>query len=468
MKRVCAIVVFLAIIPCAEVMAADIPSTVRVDYYHGGNAGLELYSLHQVVIEPLPWPGPAAKRLDTVGRGYFMAQVEDPESGEVLYSRGFSSVFQEWQQTAEARKMNRTFHESLRFPKPDKPVRLRIMKRNPEQAFVNAWSVDIDTDDMQVVRSHAPATAPVIDIHVSGPPPDKVDLVILGDGYTVDEMDKFEADARRVSEVLLSYSPYRERANDFNIRGYAPPAAASGVNRPSNGTFRHSPSGLSYDAFGAERYMLAFDNLGMRRLLQHVPYEFIIVLGNSNTYGGGGIYGLYSTVAADSGSAAYLVVHEFGHHFAALADEYYTSAAVYEDTGERPEPWEPNVTALRDPAQLKWRHLVEDGTPLPTPWPKAEFEAFQVENQARRAALRAERRPEAEMDQLFAEELAWVNRLFAEYPQTNALIGAFEGANYAAEGYYRPQMNCTMFTRHDAFCRVCSDALEDIMDLYTD
>lgn len=444
------------------------PQTVRVDYYHSGDADSEMFSLHQVVIEPLPWPGHPDKVIDSTRRGHFLFQVEDPASGQVLYSRGYSSIFQEWQHTGEAKRINRTFHESVRFPKPDKPVRLNILKRNAQQDFESIWTADIDTDDMLAIRAHAPAPAPVIDLHVSGDAARKVDVVILGDGYTAGESGKFEDDARRLTEAFFRYEPFKSRAKDFNFRGISPPAVESGVNRPSNGTFRHSPSGTTYDAFRAERYILAFDNPGMRSILQHVPYEFIIILGNSETYGGGGIYGLFSTAAADSGWADYLVVHEFGHHFAALADEYYTSEAVYEDSGQRLEPWEPNVTALNDPGQLKWRHLVEEGTALPTAWPKAEFEAFQRENQARRAQLRADNRPESEMNALFAREQTWVGELFAGAVETNTVIGAFEGANYAASGYFRSQMNCAMFTRHDTFCQVCSDGIEAIIDQYTD
>jgi len=451
----------------ASAAAQDAPATVRVDYYHGGNAGTEMFSLHQVVIEPLPWPGNLNKPIDTIGRGEFMFRVEQPDSGDVLYSRGFSSIFQEWQTTSEAKQMNRTFHESVRFPQPDQPVRLRILKRNKALGFDSVWTADIDTDDMLVVRAHAPAPAELLQVHVSGAPAEKVDLVILGDGYTAAEADKFAADARRLTAALFTYSPFKDRADDFNVWAINPPALESGVNRPSNGTFRYSPSGTTYDAFRSERYVLAFNNLGMRRILQWAPYEFIVILGNSETYGGGGIYGLYSTVAADSGWSEYLFVHEFGHHFAALADEYYTSEVAYEPASERLEPWEPNVTALHDPGQLKWKHLVTAGTALPTEWPKSEFEAHQADYQAKRAEIRAENRPEAEMNQLFAEEQKWTEQLFSRYPATNSVVGTFEGANYEAEGYYRPQMNCIMFTRYRAFCQVCRQAIEEVMDLYT-
>jgi hypothetical protein len=449
------------------VTIADTPQTVRVDYYHTGNADSEMFSLHQAVIEPLPWPGHPDKPIDTVGLGHFMFQVEDPESGQVLFSRGYSSIFQEWQHTGEARSMNRTFHESVRFPRPDKPVLLRISKRNEAQQFESIWTVDIDPDDMLVVRDHAPAPAPVLNIHVSGEPAHKVDVVILGDGYTAGESDKFEADARRLTEYMFTVDPFRKRAGDFNVRAINPPALKSGSNRPSNGTFRHSPSGTTFDAFRSERYILAFDNPGLRSLIQHVPYEFIFILANSETYGGGGIYGLYATVSVDSDWADYVFVHEFGHHFAALADEYYTSDTAYEAAEELIEPWELNVTAMHDPARLKWAEHVQEGTALPTRWPKEEFETFQRENQARRRQLRADNRPEAEMNQLFRDEQEFVTGLFSKHPDTNSVVGAFEGANYAATGYYRSEMNCMMFTRHGSFCRVCSDAIEAVIDQYT-
>jgi len=449
------------------VNATEPPHTMRVDYFHSGNALTELYSLHQVVVEPLPWPGNPDRPVDTTNRGFFLFQIEHPVTNEVLYSRGFSSIFQEWQSTTEARRFNRTFHESVRFPRPEEEFRLRILARDDRNVFTTAWSVLIDPNDAHVVRVHPPAAAELVTIEQNGPPSDKLDLLFLGDGYTSDQLDKFERDVRRLSNHLFKYSPYKEHRRDFNVWALAPPAAESGVNRPSNGTYRHSPIGLTYDAFGSERYLLAFDNLGFRTITQHAPYEFVIILGNSAVYGGGGIFGLYSTAAVDSSQAGYLVVHELGHHLAALADEYYTSPTAYQYGTERPEPWEPNVTSLLDPAHLKWRQLVTEDTPLPTPWPKEEFEEFQREYQARRQQLREENRPESEMTQLFEEEKAFVAGLFANAPQTNTAVGAFEGGYYQATGYFRPQMNCIMFTRNSDFCAVCREAITEIIELYS-
>jgi hypothetical protein len=294
-----------------------------------------------------------------------------------------------------------------------------------------------------------------------------VDVLILGDGYTAAERGKFERDARRLVDILFATSPFKERRSEFNVWGLCPPAGESGISRPSTGTWRRPPAGSTYDAFGSERYVLTFDNRAFRDLASQAPYEFVEILVNGQTYGGGGIFGLYATVAADSAWAPYIFVHEFGHHFAALADEYYTSDVAYLPAADRVEPWEPNATALLDPRTLKWRDLVTPGTPLPTPWPKDAFERHAREVQARRRALRAAGRPETEMDALFRIQQEEETRLLHS-GRGRAEVGAFEGANYEARGYYRPQADCIMFTRNEVpFCAVCRRAIATVIDLQT-
>jgi IgA Peptidase M64 len=210
--------------------------------------------------------------------------------------------------------------------------------------------------------------------------------------------------------------------------------------------------------------VLTFDNRALRDVAAWAPYEFVTILVNSDTYGGGGIFNAFSTVAAKNDWAEYLFVHEFGHHFAGLADEYYTSPVAYSPAPQVTEPWEANVTALADPRALKWRALVSPGTPLATPWPKAAFETAQRDFQARRKLIREQRRPESEMSALFREEQAHATALLGPYANR---VGAFQGANYDAQAYYRPQADCVMFTRDEVpFCRVCQAELGRVIDLY--
>jgi hypothetical protein len=463
---------FAAILPLsllaqfASAANDDAPRTMRVDFLHDGNALGEHYALARILIEPLAWPGNTARPVDTTNRGVNSFEVVDPKTNRVLYSRGFSTIFGEWQTTDEAQQLSRGFEESLRFPLPSQPVRVRVLKRDERNAFSVVWSFDVDPASTDVIRETPPVPARPIAIRNSGPPDEKVDLLILGDGYTQAESPKFETDARRLSDVLFKTEPFSTRANDFNVWALMLATEQSGISRPSNGQHHASVLGTRYDIFGSERYVLTLDNRALRDLAQHAPYEFVEILVNNETYGGGGIFGQFSTAAASNEWANYLFVHEFAHHFAALADEYYTSPVAYQSGDERPEPWEPNITALQNPAELKWKAKVSANTPLPTPWPKQRFETFQRDYQKERAELRTANRPEAEMNALFRREREFTQRLLNASPNSRN-VGAFEGANYQASGYYRSEMQCIMFSRIDRFCGVCRDAIEEIIDLYS-
>ena len=466
MKRVLLMVVLIASVARA---AGAAPATMRVDYYHTGNATEERFSLDRIVVEPLPWPGNPTQPLDGTDRGKYLFEVVDAATGKVLYSRGFASIYGEWETTAEAKAMHRTFSESFRFPIVDKPARVVVKKRDAKNVFRDAWTFAIDPANKFVERGAVSADAGgLITLHESGDPATKLDLLILGDGYTRAERRKFERDARRLVAALFATSPFKERRRDINVWGLSPASPQSGVNRPSQGLFKRTPVGTTYDAFDSERYVLTFENRAFRDIASNAPYDVVEILVNSATYGGGGIYGLYGTVAADSVWAPYIFVHEFGHHLAALADEYYTSDVAYLPATERIEPWEPNVTALLDPATLKWKDLIPAGTPLPTAWPKEAFEQYSRDIQRRRREIRAANRPESEMDALFREEHAHEKALLGGSPNATR-VGAFEGANYEARGFFRPEVDCIMFTRSNTgtFCAVCRRAIQAILDLYS-
>lgn len=459
------VLVLVSFLSGTSAAMAEVPQTMRLDYFHSGNRDTEMFSLDEVVIEALLWTGNMHQPIDQTLRGKYLFEISD-ESGKVSWSRSFSSVYGEWETTGEAREMNRTFHESLRFPAPTSNFTVTLKKRGAENRFEKIWQIDIDPDDYMHHRESAAYADQVVAIVNNGDPAMKVDLLLLGDGYTAAEQDAFIAKAREMTKVLFSTSPFKERKDDFNVWALAPEAAQSGISRPSTGIYRDSPLGATYDAFRSERYVLTLDNKKWRRIASSTPYDFVEILTNTETYGGGGIYGLYSTAAANSEWAPYLFVHEFGHHFAGLADEYYTSSVAYEAPDVITEPYEPNVTALLDPDNLKWKHLVDDDTPLPTPWPKQAYEEHSIAAQKRRAQMRANDVPEAQMNELFRENQAFAEDLFASNPYRDA-VGAFEGANYQAKGYYRSEQNCLMFTRFEHFCAVCAAAIGKVIDEYS-
>ncbi|MCK5411192.1 MAG: IgA Peptidase M64 [Gemmatimonadota bacterium] len=440
--------------------------TMRVDYFHTGGMGEEIISLDRVVADG-PWAGSRTQLLDDTNLGPYLFEVIDPATNRVIYSRGFASIFGEWETTAEAARVHRTFHESLRFPWPMESVQVVLKKREGDQAFHEVWSTTVDPNSRFVNSADLRSVGSVWTIFENGPPDRKVDLVLIGEGYTAEEMEKFHADARRLVDRLFQTEPFRSRKADFNVRAIDLPSATSGVNRPHVGEFRRTPVSAEYNIFDSERYLLTYDNRMLRDVLSAVPYEFVEILVNEKQYGGGGIFNFQATTAVDTEFADYVFVHEFGHHFAGLGDEYYTSPVAYErDHAEHPEPWEPNITALRDPAKLKWRALVQPGTPLPTPWDKEAYEEHARGIGARRQALIESAAPESEFDALFREQKE-IERELLGAMRYAVLVGAFEGAMYEAQGLYRPQIDCIMFTRSDSFCLVCGRAIERIIDLYS-
>ncbi|MGD0791992.1 MAG: IgA Peptidase M64 [Terriglobales bacterium] len=461
-------VVLVSLLLCffSSAASSSAPRTLRVDYYHTGNSHEEWFSLDRVVLEPLEWPGNLNKAIDESQLGNYLFEVREKGSGKLVYSRGFNSVFGEWKTTEEALHGNRTFSESLRFPSPDTPVEVSLKERDGSGfRGKEVWKTVVEPKDKFVDRSRPPSPGALMELQKMGDPATKVDLLVLGDGYTAAERPKFEKDARRFVEALFSTSPFREHQKDFNVWGLCPAAEESGVSRPSSGVYRRSPVGASYDTFGTERYVLTTENRALRDVASFAPYEFIEILVNGQTYGGGGIFNQYATVAIDNLWAGYVGVHEFGHQFAALADEYYTSDVAYLPSENKTEPWEPNVTALLDPANLKWTELVAAGTPVPTPWDKEEFDRFERDIQRQRKELRAAGKPEEEMDELFRKQREKEDAMLGSEKYAGE-VGAFEGANYETKGYYRSEVDCIMFTRHKTFCAVCRRAIERVIGMY--
>ena len=444
-----------------------VDGTMRVDYFHSGGLGTEILALDQVISDG-PWAGSHTRLVDDLNLGKYLFEVVDRHTNQVIYSRGFASIYGEWETTPESRERHRTFHESLRFPWPMRPVQVVLNVRDRENRFREIWSTVIDPNSRfvnPVDRTPVGEVWPIID---SGPPNEKVDLLVMSEGYTVAELPKFHADARRLVAALFDEEPFMSRQSDFNVWGLDLPAVDSGVSRPRAMEFRRTPLSSEYNIFDSERYLLTYDNRALRDAASAASYEFVEILANEEQYGGGGIFNFMATAAVDTGFAEYVFVHEFGHHFAGLADEYYTSDVAYE-TGAayHHEPWEPNVTAFHDPETLKWSDLVDADTPLPTPWNKTEFEASSNAAQVARRALRSRGAPEADIDTLFTAQIERDMAVLTGMTYAGR-VGAFEGASYEPTGLYRPEIDCIMFTRNPiGFCRVCQRAITRVIDLYS-
>jgi len=443
--------------------------TMRLDYHHTGTATEEHLCVDQVRVET-EWPGSRTRLLDPSNLGKYLLVVVDISTQTSLYSRGFSSIYGEWETTGEAhRGVWQSFHESQRFPEPRHPVQVLIKKRADDGTFREIFSTVIDPASRQVNRARPAQVGELWTIAEGRDPATSLDLLILGDGYTPAERDRFRSDASRAAAAILGVEPFASHRDAIAVRALFVPAPEAGVSDPRAGTWRSSPLGLTYNAFDSERYVLTFDNRALREIAAQAPYDALLLLANSRKYGGGGIFNLWATAAAGSGQLEYLVVHELGHSFAGLGDEYYTSPTSYEDaTPAGTEPWEPNVTALADPEHLKWRQLVTPGTPIPTPWNQEQYDALALTYQKQRERLRADHADEGRMEQLFAEIKQATEPLLAGQEHAGE-VGAFEGAGYQARGLYRPSIDCIMFTRNpDSYCPVCIDAIERVIRLYVD
>jgi hypothetical protein len=390
--------------------------TMRVDYVQTGGLGAEALALGHSASDG-PWPGSRTNLVDDTNLGTYFFEVSDRASRQVIYSRGMGSIYGEWETTADALVSSRTFEESLRFPWPKAPVRLQLKRRDAENAFRDLWTADVDPSSPDVLRRRPGPAGRVWPVFENGPPAKKVDVLLMSEGYTARQLPKFHLDAARLVNALFSYEPFKSRKSDFNVRGLDLPSEESGITHPRQGLFRRSPLSAQYDIFGLERYILSYDNRALRDAASAAPYDVLEILVNDDEYGGGGIFNLQGTVAVNDRRAEYVFVHEFGHNLAGLGDEYTGNVTYETGAAAKAEPWEPNLTTLKNPAALKWRDLVEPGTPIPTP------------------------------------------------PSLAGKVGAFEGGGYEPRLLYRPEFACIMGSTGPAgFCRVCQRAITRAID----
>jgi len=333
--------------------------------------------------------------------------------------------------------------------------------------FTDLYTFPLDPNDpTQVNMERRYPQVKVRKLMSSGEPFAKVDLLLVGDGYTEKEMERFENDVKHFTSVLFDTEPFKTRKIDFNVWTIELPSVESGIDKPDRNVWRSTPLGTMYNTFGSARYVLTEENKALRDICSAVPYDAIYILVNDNRYGGGGIYNLYATCYTVTDAKGrewqmdYVFVHEFGHSFAALADEYYSSDVAYNDMYPAGvEPWEPNITRYYDPSSFKWQHLADKDLPLPTPWGKEEYDS-----------LESERR---KLDRLAPDYYKKAGPLmekaqsYLRNPVLKGKVGLFEGAGYNSTGMYRPSLDCRMFSLSLVpFDPVCSEAIERMIDYY--
>ena len=394
--------------------------TLRVDYFHTGNSESDSYSIDELIEEPF-WGGSKVNLIDIFNYGKYKVEVFDQASGIMIYSRTYTTLFNEWQTTDEADQTTKSFSESFVLPFPMNPVRLEFYSRNKINELIKKYEYNIDPESY-FINSERSAKYKNFEVMISGEPAKKVDIVIIPDGYTNEEMDKFKLDCDRFAEYLFGNTPFKENKDKFNIWGIMAPSEDSGTDIPAKNIWVNTVVGTAFYTFDLDRYLMTRANKDLRTIASYAPYDQIYIMVNFAKYGGGSIYNFYSVCVSDNRYSDYIFVHEFGHGFASLGDEYSTSDVTYEDFySTEVEPLDPNLTTLIN-FESKWKDLVEESTPIPTPNTE-------------------------------------------EYKNK---VGAFEGGGYMKKGIFRPTENCTMKSISvDNFCPVCKRAIQKMIDFYT-
>lgn len=394
--------------------------TLRMDYYHSGNDTSEYYTFDELIEEPY-WGGSHVNLVDTMNYGNYYVKVYNLKNDSLLYSRGYSTLFREWQTTDEAKKISSTFSETVVIPYPKENVRIELYSRDWNGKFHKKFSYVVDTNDY-FIKHDRRLVYPDFNVRITGDPAHRVDVVILPEGYTEAEMGKFINDCKNFVNSFFTFAPYTQNKDKFNFRAVLAPSRQSGTDIPAKGIWKSTILNTSYYTFNSERYLMTMDDKSVRDLAANAPYDQIYILVNSKKYGGGAIFNYYNVAVNSNVKSAKIIIHEFGHGFAGLADEYYNDPTAYgKFYNLNIEPWEPNITTLHH-FDKKWKDMVKPGTPIPTPATK-------------------------------------------KYRNT---VGAFEGGGYEPKGMYRPMQDCLMKSfKGNKFCPVCQRAIQRMIDFYT-
>ena len=394
--------------------------TLRVDYIFTGDATQQAIYLDELSQLPT-WAGRQhhLSELPLEGNGQII--VKDLASKQCIYKTSFSSLFQEWLSTDEAKETAKGFENTFLLPYPKQPVEIEVTLYSPRKKTMATYKHIVRPNDILIHKRGVSHVTPHRYMLQSGNEKDCIDVAILAEGYTEKEMDIFYQDAQRTCESLFSYEPFRSMKGKFNIVAVASPSTDSGVSVPGEYLWKETAIHSHFDTFYSDRYLTTGRVKSFHNALAGIPYEHIIILANTDVYGGGGIYNSYTLTTAHHPMFKPVVVHEFGHSFGGLADEYFYEDDVMTDTYPLDvEPWEQNISTQVNFAS-KWKDMLPSDTPIPTPI--------------------AERK---------------------KYP-----VGVYEGGGYSAKGIYRPAYDCRMKTNgYPEFCPVCQRAIRRMIEFY--
>lgn len=395
--------------------------SMRFDFLLGGNSNEEKVYPEQIKKEPF-WAGSKKNLADPFNYGNYRFRIFDEKSDSLLFSKGFSTLFEEWQSTAEAKESDKTFYQSAIFPFPKRKIRLDIDSRQRDGTFKTIFKTETNPDNYFILNE-TPVQFETFEIFNNGKPENKVDIVILAEGYTLADMEKFKEDAKRVTQYLFDEEPFKSEMEKFNVSAVLTPSLESGTDIPGENIYKNTRFNSTFYTFDVSRYLTTSDMRNILDAAAIVPYDHIYVLVNTERYGGGGFYNFLSVCTADNSLTKEVFVHEFGHGFAGLGDEYYNSEVAYEDFYNlKVEPWEPNLTTLVN-FDSKWKKMVDISVEIPTP-------------------------------------------RTAKYENS---VGAYEGGGYMSKGIYSPFIDCRMKSNNaKGFCPVCTESIKKVIQFYTE
>jgi hypothetical protein len=392
---------------------------LRFDFMLAGNS--EKTAVYPVGLKEEPfWAGSETNLINPFNSGNFKYEVYDAGTNTLIYSRPFCTLFQEWQTTAEAKSVDRSFYEVATMPYPKEKVRFILSKRERNGLFSNLYETTIDPASY-FIRKENPLNVAVTKVYGSGDPHTSVDLAFIAEGYKADEMGKFREDVKKMADILFAEAPFSDYKDRFNIWAVEAISQDSGTDVPGEHIYVNTALNSSFYTFDIDRYLTTQDIKAVNDYAAAVPHDNIIVLINSTRYGGGGVYNYYTGTTTGNQLSPKVFIHEFGHGFAGLADEYYTSTVAYDEFYPlNVEPWEPNITTMVN-FGAKWKKMIAKDIPIPTP-PEEKYKD---------------------------------------------VTGLFEGGGYSAKGIFRSEMDCRMKSNGPkGYCSVCRNAVKETIEFY--